>query len=229
MLRSASFSETSRERPKSAVVSHSALTPTRKVSDAYLAARSTPKSFLDQKWPVKQKESVFASSKMNTIDYKMSLIPTGMRRPRKASSMTKAKAQLPEVSFEPYRSLPMPEPLPGNWRIRTQYDKGAFQLGVIHYPYTPADRDAAADLEGVIHRALDHPVIPLTVWNGTSAPHNSITGRATTSRYGIDLTSTYKSEMKHAYEVPDFKAFLVTSSSMPSVGVRSEQKIGVGI
>ncbi|KAG8469479.1 hypothetical protein KFE25_005934 [Diacronema lutheri] len=229
MQRSLSFTETSRSRPTSAFYSHRALTPTRRPSDAHLAARAEPKGFLDAKWPVPQKESVFASSAIKDVVYKMQTTPTGMRRARTAKTRAFKPPEAPAVSFAAFRSLPMPEPLPGKWRLRTQYDKGAFQLGVIYYPYTPADRAASADLEGVIHRALDHPVIPLTVWNGTSAPHNSITGRATTSRYGLNLDEWYKSEMKHAYEVKDFKAFLEAKSSMPRVGVRSEQKIGVGI
>ena len=125
--------------------------------------------------------------------------------------------------------LPLPEPMPGNWRNKTQYNQGAFQFGVLNYPYSPVDRLAKADLDGIVHSALDHPAISLTMWNGTSAPHNAITGRATTSRYGMDLDNLYKSEMKRAYEVGDFKAWFDAKASMHTVGVRSEQKIGVGI
>lgn len=229
MTAAPSFSETIRVRPQSAVISHRALTPSHKVSKAHLRARAQPKGFLDAQWPAKPPESVFASSTMKHVEYKVQTIPTGMRRPHTAKSSSLKPAAVPEVSFAPYRSLPMPEPLPGDWHKRTHYDQGAFQLGVINYPYTPADKGAIEDLEGVIHAALDHATIPLTVWNSTSAPHNAVTGRATSSRYGLNLEAFYTTEMKRAFEVRDYRAFLDAKSRMAPIGVRSEQKIGVGI
>jgi hypothetical protein len=179
---------------------------------------------------VPKKAMIYAGSAIKLDETLSALAPKGTRRPRTAGSKQLRKSpSMPATSFAPYRSLPMPEPLPGNWKIRTQYENGAFQLGVINYPYTPADRGAKSDLDGVIHRSLDHPVIPLTMWNGTSAPHNAITGRATTSRFGLDIADWYKSEMKRAYEVTDFAAWHEAKASSHAVGVRSEQKIGVGI
>jgi hypothetical protein len=207
-------------------------------SEQLAILKADPKSFLDRKWPAPLKETMFAGSLTKAAELTPQPVSAARStarstaRPRSASS-TMQRTRTPPVvqptSFMPFRVLPLPEPLPGNWRIKTQYAQGAFQLGVINYPYTPADRGAKADLDGIVHGALDHPSIPLTMWNGTSSPHNTITGRATTSRYGMDLENLYKSEMKRAYEIGDFKAWFEAKAGMHSVGVRSEQKIGVGI
>lgn len=172
------------------------------------------------------KQTVSAGSTIKAMDIAVPTMSVG----RKAHSAgARSAPTVSPISFEPYRSLPMPDPAPGNWKIRTHYDQGAFQLGVINYPYTPADRAAKDDLEGVIHRALDHPVIPLTSWNGCSAPHNTVTGRATSSSFGLDLDAWYRSETKRSFNVEDPNEWFEIKSSMPTVGVRSEQKIGTGI
>mmetsp|Transcript_13404 Transcript_13404/g.39507 ORF Transcript_13404/g.39507 Transcript_13404/m.39507 type:complete len:233 (+) Transcript_13404:100-798(+) len=228
--RNQSFNETSRVRPHTANVSHRTLTPTLPLTDEQLRAREAPRSFLDGKWPVPEKVELQAGASLRDQSLPTrSPIPTGMRVRPKTAQARLSKPKAADVSFLPYRTLPMPEPLPGDWNVRSQYQYGAFQLGVIKYPYTLADKLAAKDLEGVIHRSLDHPVIPLTMWNGCSAPHNAVTGRATSSRYGIDVEAWYKTETRRAYEVPDPKAWLELKANTPSVGARSEQKIGSGI
>ncbi|KAJ1632579.1 hypothetical protein T492DRAFT_987775 [Pavlovales sp. CCMP2436] len=227
MERSLSFSQTRRERPKSATVSHRAITPTARPSKAHLEARADPKGFFTYQWPVQVEASQLAGSLIKEAPPRV-VAPPGMRRPRSAAPHRRMPDP-PAVSFAPYRKLQMPEPMPGDWWLRTQYDNGAFQLGVIHYPYTQTDRPAQSDIEGFIHRALDHPSVPLNSWNGTSAPHNSVTGRATTSRYGIDMDSYYKSESQRAYEIGDFTEYFVRQARIHSVGVRSEQRIDVTI
>lgn len=118
----------------------------------------------------------------------------------------------------------LPEAPPGDFRRKSHFNNGAFLHGVLKYPFTRQDLLAKEDMEDVVARRLDHPTMPLTASNSVSAPHNTITGSASSSSFLINPRYFYSSESARAFAVSEPKEFLKTSKSAPRVGMRTEQR-----